>query len=175
MELMEILDSNGNPTGQILDKEQIHKLGLFHKEVAIFLINNQKEILLQRRAKTKEIEPNKWAWHGGHVKALESNVNAIIREVKEELGLTLTKKSVKVLIQLKSDKMPNRHFTYAYYAFCNCDTNELNIQKEELSEIKWFSFDDLKKMIFSSNPDIMFKNNENTNKIIKALEEIINI
>ena len=71
--------------------------------------------------------------------------------------------------------MPNRHFTYAYYAFCNCDINGLNIQKEELSEIKWFSFDDLKKMIFSSNPDMMFKNNENTNKIIKALEEIINI
>ena len=56
------------------------------------LKNNQKEILLQRRAKTKEIEPNKWAWHGDHVKVLESNINAIIREVKEELGLTLTKK-----------------------------------------------------------------------------------
>lgn len=39
MELLEVLDYNANLTGQILDKEQIYQLGLYLKEVAIFLIN----------------------------------------------------------------------------------------------------------------------------------------
>lgn len=174
MELLEVLDYNGNSTGQILDKEQIHQLGLYHKEVAIFLINDKKEILLQKRASTKQIEPNKWAWHGGHVIALEENIDAIIRETKEELGIDLDKDSIKLLLELRRDKMPNKQFTFAYYAFCNYPVHKFNIQKEEVSAIKWFSFSDFKKMIFSSNPDIMFKNNENTNKIINALEKIIN-
>lgn len=174
MELLEVLDCEGNSTGEILDKKQIHKLGLYHKEVAIFLINNKKEVLLQKRASTKEIEPNKWAWHGGHVVAHESTVDAIIRETKEELGISLNKDSIQLLLTLRRDKMPNKQFTFAYYAFCNYQINQFNIQKEELSEIKWFSLSDFKKMIFSSHPDMMFKNNENTEKIIYALEKVIN-
>ena len=69
--------------------------------------------------------------------------------------------------------MPNKQFTTAYYTFCNYSINEFKIQDEELSEVKWFSFDNFKKMIYVSHPDIMFKNNENTNKIIEALEKII--
>ena len=175
MELLEVLDENGNLTGQVLDKRTIHQLGLYHKEVAIFLINDKKEILLQKRASSKEIEPNKWAWHGGHVIAFEDTTNAIIREAEEELGIKLTKNNINLLLTLKHNKMPNKQFTYVYYSFCNYPIiNKFKIQKEELSEIKWFEFKDFKSMIFSSNPDMMFKNNENTNKIIGSLEKIIN-
>ena len=52
MELIEVLNSEGNKTGKILDKNEIHRLGLYHKEVAIFLINDKNEILLQKRANT---------------------------------------------------------------------------------------------------------------------------
>lgn len=174
MELLEVLDFEGNPTGEILDKKQIHKLGLYHKEVALILINNKKEILLQKRANSKEIQPNKWAWHGGHVSIAEDTIDAIIRETKEELGIKLKKKDINFLIKLKRDKMPNRQFTFAYYTFCNYPIEKFIIQKEELSDIKWFKFDIFKDMVFSSHPDMMFKNNENTNKIICLLEKIIN-
>ena len=50
---------------------------------------------------------------------------------------------------------------------------DFSIQEEELSEVKWFSFKKFKDMIYNSYPEIMFKNNENTNKIISALENII--
>ncbi len=173
MELLEVLNENGEPTGEILDKNKIHKEGKYHKEVALILLNDRGEILLQKRSSTKEIEPDKWAWHGGHVIAGETDIEAIIRETKEELGITLNKNQINLLIKLKRDKFPNRQFTIAYYSICNLDINDFNIQKEELSEIKWFSFEKFKDMIYNSHPDIMFKNNENTNKIISALETII--
>lgn len=173
MELLEVLNENGNSTGEILDKNRVHKEGKYHKEVAIILLNNKGELLLQKRASTKEIEPNKWAWHGGHVIAGETSMEAIIRETKEELGITLSENQIELLAELKRDKLPNRQYTIAYYSVCNLSVDDFNIQKEELSEVKWFSFKDFRDMIYSNHPDIMFKNNENTNKIISALENII--
>jgi len=173
MELLEVLNENGIPTGEILDKNKVHKEGKYHKEVALILLNKKGEILLQKRSSTKEIEPNKWAWHGGHVIAGETSKEAIIRETKEELGLTLSKNQIKLLVELRRDKFPNRQYTVAYYSRCNLNVDEFKIQKDELSEVKWFSFRKFKDMIYSSHPDMMFKNNENTNKIISALENII--
>ena len=173
VELIEVLDSNGDLTGKILNKDEVHRLGLYHKEVAIILINDKNEILLQRRASTKKIHPNKWAWHGGHVNAFETDIDAIIRETKEELGIILDKDKINLLESLRRDKLPNRQFTSAYYAFCNYDINEFKIQKEELSEVRWFEYSKFKDMIFSEQSDMMFKNNKNTNKIISALDKII--
>jgi len=173
MELLEVLNENGEPTGEILDKNKIHKDGKYHKEVALILLNNKGKILLQKRASTKKIEPNKWAWHGGHVIAGETNIEAIIRETKEELGITLFENELKLLVKLKRDKLPNRQYTIAYYSICNLNIDDFKIQKEELSEIKWFDFKEFKNMIYNNHPDMMFKNNENTNKIISALEKII--
>ena len=173
MELLEVLNENGEPTGEILDKNEIHKKGKYHKEVALILLNDKGEILLQKRSSTKEIEPDKWAWHGGHVIAGETSIEAIIRETKEELGIALTKNQIKSLVELKRDKLPNRQYTIAYYSICNLDIDNFIIQKEELSDVKWFPFKKFKDMIYSNHPDMMFKNNENTNKIISALENII--
>ncbi len=175
MELLEVLDENGELTGDILDKNKIHKEGKYHKEVALVLLNNKGEILLQKRASTKEIEPNKWSWHGGHVIAGETNIEAIIRETKEELGITLSEDQIKLLAELKRDKLPNRQFTTAYYSKCDLNMNDFSIQMEELSEIRWFNFSEFKDMVYSNHPDMMFQNNENTNKIINALEAIIKI
>ena len=173
MELLEVLNENGEPTGEILDKNKIHKEGKYHKEVALILLNDKGEILLQKRDSTKEIEPNKWAWHGGHVITGETSIEAIIRETKEELGITLSENQIKLLVEIKRDKLPNRQYTIAYYSICNLKIDDFSIQEEELSEVKWFPFKKFKDMIYNSHPDIMFKNNENTKKIISALENII--
>ena len=52
MELIEVLDENGQKTGQILDKEIIHQNGLWHQEVAVWIFNSKGETLVQRRAAT---------------------------------------------------------------------------------------------------------------------------
>jgi len=50
--------------------------------------NRRGEIFLQRRAKTKTIQPGKWDTSvGGHLKVGESFEDAAARELKEELGV----------------------------------------------------------------------------------------
>ena len=40
MELIQIVDENGNFTGQIIDKEEAHDKNLLHNEVAAFIIKD---------------------------------------------------------------------------------------------------------------------------------------
>lgn len=90
MELIQIVDENGNFTGQIIDKEEAHDKNLLHNEVAAFIINDKKQVLFQKRSANKRFNPNKWALCAGHVDAHESLENAILREIKEEVGLDIS-------------------------------------------------------------------------------------
>ncbi len=68
MELIKIVDEQGNYTGTIMDKEKAHNLNLFYWAVGIFIVNNKKQVLLQKRSANKKIKPNMWAMCAGHVR-----------------------------------------------------------------------------------------------------------
>lgn len=57
MELLDVLDEEGNMTGKIEDKDVIHEKALWHKEVDAWIVNQKGEILIQKRAKTKKQAP----------------------------------------------------------------------------------------------------------------------
>ena len=56
-ELIDVLDKNGNKTGKILTREQIHKKGLCHRIVVIAIIDEKGNILMQQRSKNKATHP----------------------------------------------------------------------------------------------------------------------
>ncbi len=160
MELIDIVDKNGIPTGEIMDKDEVHIKNLLHNEVGVFIINNKKEILLEKRSPNKKYSPNKWGLCAGHVDAGESLKEAAIREIKEEVGLSIN----------ESDLIPfghfetfiedtNSHLTHFYYLICNKEASEFTIQEEELSEVKWFNIEELIKLINSGDDSTVFKKN----------------
>ena len=60
-EWIEIVDEEGNYTGQVIEKEEAHDKNLLHNEVAVFVLNNKYQVLLQKRNPHKRFNPNKWA------------------------------------------------------------------------------------------------------------------
>lgn len=63
---------------------------LLHSVVHVHVFNSNGELWLQQRAATKEIEPGKWDTSvGGHVASGEKISAALLREVKEELGVDM--------------------------------------------------------------------------------------
>lgn len=58
-ELIDVLDENGNKTGEILTREQIHKKGLCHRIVVFAIIDAQGNILMQQRSRNKSKNPKK--------------------------------------------------------------------------------------------------------------------
>jgi isopentenyldiphosphate isomerase len=84
-----IVDEEGNVTGKAL-RSVCHdgKSMLLHPVVHLHLFNSRGELFLQKRVKTKDIQPGKWDTSvGGHVSHGETIFEALFREVREELGI----------------------------------------------------------------------------------------
>ena len=171
MELIQIVDENGNFTGQIIDKEEAHDKNLLHNEVATFIINDKKQVLLQKRSANKRFNPNKWALCAGYVDAYESLENAILREIKEEVGLDISKDYLHQFGEREfTIRDSNSHITYFYYIRSNLNEKDFIIQKEELSEVKWFDIDEVIDMIKKNDNSIVFDE-----KRLKLFEQLRNI
>ena len=106
----------GSLLDKLWDKDEAHNKNLLHNEVAILIINNKKQVLLQKRSANKRFEPNKWSLCAGHVGAKESLESAAIRELKEEVGIDLTTNELKPFAQREIIlKDSNSHIMYFYY------------------------------------------------------------
>lgn len=88
-ELLEVVDEQDRPTGQVLDKTIVHGRGLLHR-VAHVWITDGNRLLQQRRGLKTKIMPGRWdASASGHVDPGETYVQAAQRELQEEVGLEL--------------------------------------------------------------------------------------
>ena len=171
MELLRVVDKNGNFTGEIFDREYIHDNNLLHNEVSVFILNSNKEILLQKRSVLKRFSPGKWGLCAGHVSYDETLEDAALWEIKEEIGLDIGLGDLNPIgdkLVLLYDK--GAHITYHYYIKVDKSSDDFIIQKEELSEVKWFLIDDVLKMIKSKDNSITLK--ENRVDLLESLKRI---
>ena len=101
-EYFDILDENGKKTGKTKLRKEVHKDGDWHKAVHVWIINDKNEILLQRRSKTKDSNPNKISiFNGGHLSAGDTSIDGVKRELKEELNLAVEEKNLKFIKTIK--------------------------------------------------------------------------
>ncbi len=89
-ELLDILDSEGKPTGTTAMKSQAHRKGLWHPTIHVWLYTREGKLLIQQRAKNKDTHPLLWDVSvAGHVGAGEDIAISAVREVAEEIGLNI--------------------------------------------------------------------------------------
>ena len=169
IEYFDVLDENGNKTGEIKTKEQIIKDRNFYRIVNLWIVNPKtKQILIQKRSSNKDVSPNKWdLTAGGHVDAGETSLAAIIRETKEELGIDISKDNIIKLFEVKNDK-EKRNIVDIYLLEKNVDIKEITLQTSEVSDIKYFS---LNKLIDAHNSkDSNFVNHSFFPELVKYIK-----
>lgn len=173
-EKFDILNELGEFKGEIATREECHKKGLWHRAVYAFIIDNKGNILLQKRSNNKKLWPNMWdVTVGGHVCAGEFGRQALIREVKEELGIAINDDDIKYLIGSTSineqGAIINKHYNECYLITKNINISDIKIQKEEVSEVRYFSKDELLKRI-SNNYEGLTEKTGPWNFLKKILE-----
>ena len=106
-ELIDQLDEDGEFLG-VVDKDEAHQKGLWHRAVHVWIVNDKKEILLQYRCHQKKFFPDVWdASFAGHVDTGENPINAVIREGKEELGIDVDVSKLSHLFTIKEQQTYN--------------------------------------------------------------------
>ena len=84
-----MLDASGALTGVTCPRSEVHACGFYHRAVHVWVVAPaSREVLLQRRADTKDSWPGLWdISSAGHVSAGQASAHAAGRELEEELGL----------------------------------------------------------------------------------------
>ena len=94
-EYFDVLDENGNKTGEIKLRTEVHRDGDWHKAVHIWVLNNKREILLQRRCTNKDSFPNMLDTScAGHLSAGDDALQGALRELEEELDFKIEKEEL---------------------------------------------------------------------------------
>ena len=89
-ELFDVVDENDEVVEQ-RTRGEVHLMGLKHRAVHVFLFNGRGEVFLQQRSHLKDVAPLAWdSSAAGHLDSGEGYAAAVLREVREELGLAVT-------------------------------------------------------------------------------------
>ncbi len=160
-EYFDLLDENGNKIGKTKLRTEVHRDGDWHKAVHIWIINNNGDILLQRRCATKDSNPNMLdISSAGHLSAGDDSLDGAIRELKEELNLDVNKEELQFIKTIKrsskyTSTFINNEFDDLYILRTDKTINDMKFQEEEISEIFFVPYKEFKDMVNNEQPDLL--------------------
>ncbi len=152
-ELIDIITKEGKPTGNRCPKSEIHTKGYYHNTAHIWFYTNDGHILLAQRAATKTLHPLLWDVSvAGHVDAGETVIQGAIREIKEEIGLSvdatdLYKIGVFECFQSYENGTIDNEFHHTFLIELKTGLKELIPQAGEVENLKLVSFQEFKDIL----------------------------
>lgn len=145
-ELFPIVDLQGNTVGSATREECHSGSMLLHPVVHLHIVDEDGNILLQRRSRNKDIQPRKWDTAvGGHVDYGETVETALRRETLEELGIELTGPKHLLRYDFKNDREHELVNTF-YIKVVRGDFNAV-YDPVEIDEIRFWSPQEVKEAI----------------------------
>ena len=124
--------------------KQLHQLGQLIAACETYIIHNGK-VLMHKRAEDKKKFPGFWIGPGGHIDEGEDALKAAIREVKEETGVMLEEKDVRLKV-LAFHHHIDRDEVWMEYLFRATIPSEQKVISTDEGESKWIPIDELMKM-----------------------------
>jgi 8-oxo-dGTP pyrophosphatase MutT (NUDIX family) len=143
MELIDLYDKNGkklNKTYMRGDKTHNFNKNEHIPIVMIYIENSKGEFLIQ---KTSPEKGHLYASTGGHVDSGEEIDDALVREVKEELGLDVDIKEVKYLGHI----ITGAPIRFLYYLKKDINIDDLKIDKEEVESVRYMCENEINNLI----------------------------
>jgi len=127
----------------------------------ILVFNKIGELLILKRAKTDESQPEKWGLPGGHVDLGESHLTAAKRELLEETGLNINESELTNI-----GKFEDKDVCIEYYKAVDVciESNPIILQSDEHWAYKWINISELDKY------DMPFNMKDNIKKVLSVEE-----
>lgn len=161
MELLDVVNEFGEPTGETIEREIAHATGVRHRTSHVWVVRKKDgryQILLQKRSDDKDAYPGCLdVSSAGHIPAGCGFIESAMRELKEELGLdsvedeyiycgTKSPKGMKENI-FHGKKFLDHQVSNVYIIFRDIETENIHFQKEEIQGVVWMDFEECVEMV----------------------------
>ena len=88
-EIFDVVNEHDEVIGRA-PRHEVHRTGLRHRAIHVFIFNANGEVFLQKRSMTKDSSPGLWdSSASGHVDSGEDYDACAVRELREEIGLVV--------------------------------------------------------------------------------------
>lgn len=161
MEYLDVLDENGNKTGEAKPKKEVHDKGLWHRTVHIWFLNSKGDLLLQLRG-VKDAYPNHWDISAaGHIITGDDSISSAIKETKEEIGIQLEAKQlqlvgvVKTQAVLNNNTYFNNEYNDVYLVKSDLEISDFKFTDGEVKDVRWIPWQELKNWVESGGQDLV--------------------
>lgn len=160
MEYIDIVDENGNKTGEIRSRVDVHKYGLLFQAVHLWVVNSKSEILLQKRSDNLRNFPGKWDISaGGALVQGEELIDAVKKESFEEIGLSVDESKLKFIGTISEQVVYNDYIDNGicsiYITHSDLPIDDFTKKQNEVQDLKWFPLMAFKKMVAEQNPELV--------------------
>lgn len=159
MELLDICDENGLPTGKTVDRDTAHKEGILHRTAHVWVIRKREgktEILLQKRSMEKDSFPGMYdTSSAGHIPAGEEPLSSALRELSEELGICAKESDLHYagMFRIRFEKIfhgkvfRENEITRVFVYDRPVEVGKLTLQESEVDEVRWFDLEKVEEEI----------------------------
>jgi isopentenyldiphosphate isomerase len=142
-EIFDIVNERDEVVGQAPRKE-VHARGLWHRAVHVLVFNARGEVFLQKRSMLKDTAKGKWdSSSSGHLDTGENYDTCAVREVREEIGLHLTKTPQRLF---KIDARQETGWEFCWIYRCESE-GPFVLHPDELETGAWFAPDAVTKWV----------------------------
>ena len=155
MELFDICDDTGTPTGKTVERRVAHREGICHRTAHIWVVRpgpGGPEVLLQKRSRDKDSFPGLYDTSAaGHVQAGDEPLPSAARELAEELGITAAPEELDFAgtFHIHYEKVfhgeifRDNEVAFVYVYRGAVDTASLTLQAEEVERVDWFDLQEV--------------------------------
>lgn len=172
LELFDICDAEGRPTGLVTERSVAHMLGTMHRTVHVWVARRRADggwqVLLQKRSAGKDSFPGRYDTScAGHVDAGDDYALSAHRELLEELGIDAQPGDLQYITAFDGGEIceefhgrPFRdHEICAVYAYLRpVDETKLRLQPEEVESVRWMDYEECRARMEADDPQFCSKN-----------------
>lgn len=147
MEELILVDLDDREIGT-MDKAEVHRLGRLHRAFSVFIVDGDR-MLIQQRNRGKYHSGGLWANACcSHPRHGETLPEATKRRLREELGISCELRELFDFVYFS--RYADDLFEYEYdHVFVGEYSGECRFDPEEIEQLRWISFDDLKEKLLT--------------------------
>jgi len=128
-----------NERDEVIGRERrsvVHRTGLKHRAVHVFVFNSRGEVFLQKRSMSKDSSPGLWdSSASGHLDCGEDYDACAVRELREEIGLDVSE-CPRRLFKVAACDRTGQEFVWLYQC---ASEGPFTLHPEEIERGDWFT------------------------------------